>query len=1072
MVEETNNGAGFWKALIEATDPAAYQPERNDQIISQRLEGKENPYYVLKQPLHKTYLRLSEEDYALWWQMNGRQSIKKLLFYSLRRYQSLPIGRLNRMVDDLRTENFLADPPINMYQQVETELAARNPASRGRRLWNAFLSTEISVDGLDNAFNTLYRWLHFLYHPVFQAILLMIIVFGGLLFSWQFLQKNFYLISSGGAGIISLLLANLFVIAIHELAHGLTTKHFDRELNRGGFLLYWGMPAFFVDTRDTWLSSNRVRMFVSWAGPHSGLLLGGLTGFILTAATLFAPQYSTAFWAGFFYQIGFLAYLSVFLNLNPLLELDGYFILMDWLEMPGLRGRAFHFWRVEMPGKFSTHKNPRQLWNALNRQEQIFTFYGALAFVYSVYAFFFALYFWETRLVPFIYDLWTKYGVWGKGIVLLATAVIVIPTVYYLFHFAWHRLQTGLEWLARRDLLARPDVLAFLVGPPLLIGIPVLMVVFSTLPAAELWLVISNWLLHLAAIAAMIGIARQVPGSRFQWVLWSLVVTVVGVTLAWLFTNSLLIELNLILAAGGAFSAGMIARFTVWPHRLERWDKLLMIFWFLLGLFYGGGVYVVNDGRWLPSAIILTAIFSSLILMTPLLINFFRSRFALPWMLIVLAILAIPWLQFFAFLHLPAILLWLFAASLYLLIGALTQFARHDGQLEAVGAFDERERLVNSFNHFMQAMFASYETIFGGRRLSSIQMQMLALGPIDPDEDIFEIGQRCRTALLLAIDRLDDLAGTPYTRQAGQAAYDSLPWLEAETLARHVLADMTWGSQLAQGFIIARDRRAQLIRQADIFAGFDHEGVQELLAIVRPWECRAGLTIARGQTDAQHFYLIESGEIGVFHDGVQMASITGGGYFGTMALLDSGSYMATYRALSPVQAMVIDRERFDPLLRADTTLSRQVSSGARERQLLKQMPLFSSLSPQQLATIDARLQRQRVPKGEVIVRQGQPRSDLFIIAAGAVEVIHEDGAGEQVIGDLGSGEHFGEYALFADTTYTATYRAQLDTELLLLDEPKFDELVADCERMSHYVEQIGSGRLFATRRRAGLGVLS
>ena len=62
-------------------------------------------------------------------------------------------------------------------------------------------------------------------------------------------------------------------------------------------------------------------------------------------------------------------------------------------------------------------------------------------------------------------------------------------------------------------------------------------------------------------------------------------------------------------------------------------------------------------------------------------------------------------------------------------------------------------------------------------------------------------------------------AGTPFTRKAGQAAYDSLPYLEAEALARYVLANMVWGSQLAKGFIQARDRRALLIRQADIFAG-------------------------------------------------------------------------------------------------------------------------------------------------------------------------------------------------------------------------------------------------------------
>jgi CRP-like cAMP-binding protein len=226
------------------------------------------------------------------------------------------------------------------------------------------------------------------------------------------------------------------------------------------------------------------------------------------------------------------------------------------------------------------------------------------------------------------------------------------------------------------------------------------------------------------------------------------------------------------------------------------------------------------------------------------------------------------------------------------------------------------------------------------------------------------------------------------------------------------------------------------------------------------------LTIARAGDDAVAFYLIESGEVGVFHDGQQMATIEAGGYLGTMALLDEGSYLSTYKTLTPVKALVIDRHRFDPLLRADTTLSSQVTSGAQSRQLLKKMPLFSSLSPQQLAVIDAKLRSTHVKAGEVVVRLGDPRADLFIVANGRLEVLNKS---DQLIGTLGTGEHFGEYALFADVAYTATLRAAEDSDLLLLDEATFDTLVAEYESMSHYVEQIGSGRLLATRRKLGLG---
>ncbi|MBE2197606.1 MAG: cyclic nucleotide-binding domain-containing protein [Anaerolinea sp.] len=1060
----------FWQALVAATDPTLIKPKRHDKVISVRLESQGEPYYVLKQPETKTYLRLSEQDFALWWQMDGTRSIKDLLFYSLRRYRSLPIGRLNGLVADLYAGHFLQELPTNLYTQVMLQLAKRQPASRGRRLLNAFLHTEVSTGGLDRPFTLLYQWLQGLFTWQAQALLLLFILAGTVLFGRLVLLEKFALSGNGAYSILSLLAANLFIITVHELGHGLATKHLKRELNRGGFLLYWGMPAFFVDTRDIWLSPRWARIAVSWAGPHSGLLVGSVMGVALTAVTHAYPDHINTIWAVFLYQIGFLAYLSVVINLNPLLELDGYFILMDWLEIPNLRARAIAFWRKELWAKWRAAQGLRSFWQQLNRPQRVFTFYGGLTLVYSTYALALAGYFWQTRLAPFVKSLWEDYGIEGQMLVLAGTAVFVIPAVYFLLQYSWSRIRAGLEWLARRDLLARPDVLALLISLPIFAGIPLLLIGLGRLPAADLWLNLTNWLLHLTAVALLIGVARQLPGSRFQWVIWSLAVTPVGITVAWVAGAPFARDLSLVVAAAGVLAAGVVSGFTVWPRQFSFGDRALMALMFLLGLAYVVLTYLLHPQSWLTIGLVLFGIFPGLIFMTPLFINFLRSRFALPWLLLLLAVLAVPWLQFYPFLHLPVTLLWIYAGSLYLLLGGLAQFARHETGGVDVGAFSERARLVNAFNHFMQAMFASYETVFGGRRLADIQLQMLALGPIDPDASIFDIGRKCRAALLLAVDRLDDLAGTPFTRQAGQAAYDSLPWPEAETLARHTLAEMEWGAQLAQGFILARDRRAQLIRQADIFAGFDQDDVAEVLQIAELWQCRAGTFIAHTGMDARRFFLIESGEVGVFQNGVQTAAMTAGGYFGTMALLDNGAYMSTYRALTSVRALIIRRDRFDPILRANTTLSRQVSSGAQERQLLKQMPLFSSLSPQQLAAIDARLLHKRVRAGEIVVWEGDPRSHLYIVAEGAITALAGNGRTVEapvVIGRLGPGEHFGEYALFADKPYSATYRAELDTHLLLLDEPMFDELVADCAHMSHYVEQIGSGRLFVTRRQLG-----
>jgi putative peptide zinc metalloprotease protein len=854
--------AGFWSSVAEGLNPALQRPEKCVEAVVVRLEGRTEPYYVLKHPEEKTYLRLSEADYALYWQMDGRKTIKDLLYYNFMRYGSLPFGRLTTLIDNLRAGHFLADKPTALYRQIDSQLRERAPAGRGRRILNSFLYTEWSRTGLDSFFSTL----HLLTRPLFmwpvQLFLLVLIIAGGGLYGWLFLEHTYTLIGGSDIGlrVISFFMANLIVIGLHELAHGLTVKHFGRELDRGGFLIYWGFPAFFVDTKDTWLSPRRERVQVSWAGPHSGLIIGGVCGVALTLISQLWPDYTATLWASFLYQIGFIAFLSVFVNLNPLLELDGYFILMDWLEMPGLRQRAFAFLRHGLLSKARQAKSLSALVQALNPTERVYTLFGLTAVIYSTYALGFALYFWQTRIQPPITDLWFNFGFGGRFLILAFMGLVVVPGLYYVGLYIWSHLRDWLEWLARRDLLARPDVLASIIGLPLATA------VIGAQLIGGFTLALSTLFIHLTAVLALGGVAWQLRGSRFQWSIWSMVACLILLTGAFL-NQDPVFELVLIAsAAGGLLLAGLLAWGTVWPVRLSRLqngDRLLMSLILLLGVssmtllgrFTSGDFLVVE--RYPLALILLTTI--ALLALAPTMVNFWRSRFALPWLLIGWATLSLPWVAEFPGLHLPMMTLWLYTALLYLSLGALAQFGRHT--IDPKPATGERTRLLNGFSHFLKAMFATYEVVFGNRRLAAIQEELQGLGSVGDEASVLEIAGYCRKAILLAVDRLDDLAGTPYTAQVGQSAYDSLPWPEAETLARYVLSQTEWGGELTEQSIRHHNQLAELIRRADIFGGFDQAGLQTLLEIGRPWRARAGTIMAQAGAEAERFFLLESGEV-------------------------------------------------------------------------------------------------------------------------------------------------------------------------------------------------------------------
>ncbi|MBK7178160.1 MAG: hypothetical protein IPH82_13395 [Chloroflexi bacterium] len=119
-------------------------------------------------------------------------------------------------------------------------------------------------------------------------------------------------------------------------------------------------------------------------------------------------------------------------------------------------------------------------------------------------------------MIPWASGCGSDYGWWGQALVLGLVTAVILPVLAALVGGSWSRLRAGLDWLSRRDLLSRGDVLAVLLGVPLLFGLPLIILARSLLPHAEFAVGIVLWLIHLAALAALVGIGRQLAGSRFH----------------------------------------------------------------------------------------------------------------------------------------------------------------------------------------------------------------------------------------------------------------------------------------------------------------------------------------------------------------------------------------------------------------------------------------------------------------------------------------------------------------------------------------------------------------------------
>lgn len=92
--------------------------------------------------------------------------------------------------------------------------------------------------------------------------------------------------------------------------------------------------------------------------------------------------------------------------------------------------------------------------------------------------------------------------------------------------------------------------------------------------------------------------------------------------------------------------------------------------------------------------------------------------------------------------------------------------------------------------------------------------------------------------------------------------------------------------------------------------------------------------------------------------------------------------------------------------------------------------LFAHLSPQQRREVERLLRPLQARAGETVVHKGEPGDALYLVAAGEVEVLSEDGGFR--LTTLHAGQDFGSVALLSGAPRSASVRAVTDVELRIL----------------------------------------
>lgn len=117
------------------------------------------------------------------------------------------------------------------------------------------------------------------------------------------------------------------------------------------------------------------------------------------------------------------------------------------------------------------------------------------------------------------------------------------------------------------------------------------------------------------------------------------------------------------------------------------------------------------------------------------------------------------------------------------------------------------------------------------------------------------------------------------------------------------------------------------------------------------------------------------------------------------------------------------------------------STAARPRQivdLLRDVPLFAGLDPDDLARLSLLITEKRYPRDTVIVSATDPGDALYVVADGEVKVsLWSDNGREVILAALGPGSFFGEMSLVDGEPRSANVACTTDALVLRLGRKEF-----------------------------------
>jgi putative peptide zinc metalloprotease protein len=311
---------------------------RPDLEVHRHLYRKK-PYYIIRDPITLQCHRVNHKEYEIIVCLTADQSLADT-FDSLVQQEKLQQDNEPDFYDFvvmLHRLGFL-NLPMSDDKSLYRRFQAKQKAKRNAKL-KGFMFLQIPVFNPDAILNRTIRYARHLFTR--RAFLIWVCLMSTC--GFIAICKREELASPisnvfSARNMVAMWFILIFLKAIHEFGHAYACKVRGGFVPEMGIFMIVGTPCAYVDVTSSWsFTSKRDRVIVGLGGMY-------FESYIACIAFLFWNVTSSPFLLAFTFNIFLLSsFVTVLMNINPLMRFDGYYILSDLMELPNLRKRSQAF---------------------------------------------------------------------------------------------------------------------------------------------------------------------------------------------------------------------------------------------------------------------------------------------------------------------------------------------------------------------------------------------------------------------------------------------------------------------------------------------------------------------------------------------------------------------------------------------------------------------------------------------------------------------------------------------------------------------------------------------------------